>query len=87
MSDDSETDRNLHWLVRPATIRFLWFGGCAILAVLVLADFLVRGHPYFGLDGTFGFYAWYGFATCGAMVILAKGLGVFLKRRDTYYDD
>jgi len=24
--------------------------------------------------------------TCVAMVIFAKGLGIFLKRKDTYYD-
>ena len=43
-------------------------------------------HPGFGIDGTFGFYAWYGLGTCVAMVLFAKGLGVLLKRRDTYYE-
>jgi hypothetical protein len=48
---------------------------------------VVHGHSYFWIDGTFGFYSWYGLLTCAAMVLFAKGLGVFLKRDDTYYDD
>ena len=77
----------IHWLVRPETIRKLWRGSCILLAVLVLADLLVKPHPYFGIDGSFGFYAWYGFFTCAAMVIGAKALSALVKRDDTYYED
>jgi len=76
-----------HWLVRPATIRLLWRVFIAVLSVIVLGDLVVHGHPVFGVDTIFGFYAWYGFATCVAMIVFAKALGVFLKRGDTYYDD
>lgn len=76
-----------HWLTRPETIRKLWILFAAILAVTVLADLFVVHHPQFGLDGTFGFGAWFGFASCVALVLLAKLLGIFLKRPDTYYDD
>ena len=76
----------VHWLVRPRTIRGLWIGFAVILTALVLGDFLVHGHPGFGVDGTFGFYAWYGLGTCVAMVLVAKALGLVLKRPDTYYD-
>ena len=82
----SET-QDKHWLVRPQTIRWLWRGGLAVLALLVAGDFLVHGHPYFRIDGSFGFYAWYGLVTCIAMVLFAKALGVFLKRGDSYFDD
>ena len=75
-----------HWLVRPATVRGLWIGFAAVLAALVLGDLLIHPHAGFGIDGTFGFYAWYGLGACVAMVLFAKGLGVFLKRRDAYYD-
>jgi hypothetical protein len=75
-----------HWLVRPATIRGLWIGSILVLALFVAADFFIHGHAYFGLDGGFGFYAWFGFVTCVAMVVGAKILGIFLKREDTYYD-
>lgn len=75
-----------HWLVRPSTIKGLWVGGIAFLAALVGAGAFVHGHAYFEVDGSFAFYAWYGFATCAAMVVAAKGLGILLKRRDDYYD-
>ncbi len=77
----------LHWLVRPTTIRRLWIWSSAGLAVVAGLDFVLEPHPIFGLDGTPAFYAWYGFITCVAMVAFAKLLGVFLQRKDTYYDD
>jgi hypothetical protein len=76
-----------HWLVRESTIRLLWIVSVAILAILVLADLLVEHHAHFGIDGTFGFNAWFGFASCVALVLIAKLLGLILKRPDTYYDD
>ncbi len=76
-----------HWLRRPATIRWLWTIGICLLIIVTLMDFIVHKHPHFGLDGLFGFYSLFGFGACAVMVIFAKALGVFLKRKDTYYDD
>ncbi|MDA1089181.1 MAG: hypothetical protein O3A85_02545 [Proteobacteria bacterium] len=76
----------MHWLIRPETIRKLWIGGGVLLAFLVAIELWVQPQGYFGLDGTFAFNAWYGFIVCVAMVVGAKGLGIFLKREDTYYD-
>ncbi|HRD76029.1 MAG TPA: hypothetical protein PK264_08820 [Hyphomicrobiaceae bacterium] len=75
-----------HWLVRPSTIRLLWISGSLLLAALVALDLVVEHKPHFGIDGTFGFGAWFGFAACVAMVLFAKLLGVLLKRSDSYYD-
>lgn len=75
-----------HWLVRRRSIRVLWIVFVAVLAVFVVGDVFIYGHPYFGLDGTFAFYAWYGLLTCVVMILLAKAMGVLLKRKDTYYD-
>ncbi len=75
-----------HWLVRPKTIRQLWWGGCIILALTVVADLFVHHHPHFGIDGTFGFAAWFGFVACVILVVGSKALGAILKRPDTYYD-
>jgi hypothetical protein len=77
----------LHWLTRPETIRRLWQWGIGMLAVLTLLDLVIEIHPYFGIDGSFGFYAWYGFLTCAAMIVAAKALGFLLTRPDTYYGD
>ncbi len=76
-----------HWLVRKTTIRLLWRIFIAVLVVTVLLDLGVEHHPHFGIEGTVGFGAWFGFAACAALVLGAKALGVFLKRPDTYYDD
>ena len=76
-----------HWLVRPDSIRILWRVFIAILALTVIAELFVAHHPYFGIDGYFGFNAWFGFLACAALILFAKGLGVFLKRPDDYYDD
>ena len=77
----------LNWLVRPTTIKLLWRVGFGTLALLVLADFIIHPHAAFGIDGSFGFYSWYGLLTCLAMIFFSKFLALFLKRKDTYYDD
>ncbi len=74
------------WLERPRTIRLLWFVYIVVLALTVLAELAIDRHGYFGIDGTFGFNAWYGLVTCVAMIVVAKVCGVLLKRRDTYYE-
>ena len=76
-----------HWLVRPATVRKLWIGFGVVLALTVVAQFFIKIKGYFGIDGWFGFGAVYGLLACVLMVVVAKVLGVFLKRRDDYYDD
>lgn len=75
-----------HWLVRPRTIRLLWIVSIVVLALLVLADAVVVHHPYFGVDGWFGFHAAYGFIACVALVVVSKAIGFILKRPDDYYD-
>lgn len=76
-----------HWLVRPSSIRRLWIGFSAILAFTVLAQLAISIKGYFGVDGWFGFGAAFGFLSCVAMVLVAKVLGVLLKRDEDYYDD
>jgi len=75
-----------HWLVRRRSIRVLWIVFVAVLAIVVAGDVVVARYPYFGLDGTFAFYAWYGFLTCVGMILFARAVGLLLKRKDTYYD-
>jgi hypothetical protein len=76
-----------HWLRKPETIRYLWLIFVAVLVATVAADLFYGRHDVFGVDGTFGFYAWYGFVACVALVLAAKALGLLLKRPDTYYGD
>lgn len=76
-----------HWLVRPKTIRGMCIGGSALLALTVVLQLVVPIKGYFGVDGWFGFGAAFGFVSCLLMVLVAKGLGYVLKRREDYYRD
>ena len=80
----SESQR--HWLGRPRTVRWLWVGFVDVLILTLVPDLFIEQYEHFGLEGGFGFYAWYGFATCTAMVVVAKLLGRLLKRPDDFYD-
>ncbi|HSD44462.1 MAG TPA: hypothetical protein VLD36_21690 [Burkholderiales bacterium] len=76
-----------HWLTRPRTIRRLWQAFIAILALTVVAELAIEAHPHFAAESLFGFNALYGFLACAALILVAKGIGLVLKRPDTYYDD
>ena len=85
-------DERKHWLYRSENLPKLWLIQIVILVLALLPEFFVHHHPHveqsgFTLDTSFGFFAWYGFITCAGMVALAKILGIFLKRKDTYYDE
>ena len=84
--------RDKHWLYRRGNLPRLWAIQAVILLLALVPEFFVHHHAHFTeqgvqVDATFGFFAWYGFLTCTAMVVGAKILGIFLKRKDTYYDD
>jgi hypothetical protein len=64
---------------------YAYFGEVVLL--YYLADFFIHPHPYFQIDGTFGFFSWFALVTCISMVLFAKALGLLLKRKDTYYDN
>lgn len=76
-----------HWLVRPDSIRKLWLIFIAILVGTVAAQIFVHVHAEFDIDGTFGFNAWYGFGACVVLIVVAKLLGILIKRIDTYYEN
>ena len=76
-----------HRLTRPATLRKLWMIFGCVLAASVAAELFISHDAHFGIDGTFAFHAWYGFLACAALIGASKLLGLFLKRRDTYYEE
>lgn len=67
------------------TMRKLRLAFIAVAAALVSLDLFVEHHPFFGIDGTFGFGLWFGLIGCIAAVGVALALGRLLKRpEDTY---
>jgi len=75
-----------HWLDEPRHVRLLWRLFLVALALTVLAELTVILHPHFRIEALFGFHALYGFLACLAMIVVAKALGMLLKRSDRYYE-
>ncbi len=72
---------------RPQTRKVLWWilwGVCALS--LALEPFIHRKN-HFPQEDFFGFYAVLGFLACAICILVAKGLGFFLKKDVTYYED
>ena len=91
-SPKSTAGRSTHWLYRCENLPRLWIILLLVLLLVLLPEFFVERHAHvegadFVLDASFGFFAWYGFAACAGMVAAAKVLGIFLKRKDSYYDE
>jgi hypothetical protein len=68
-------------------VRTLWAIFIAVLAATVILQLFVTTRPHFEVESIFAFNAAYGFLACAALILVAKGIGVFVKRKDTYYDD
>ena len=56
-----------------------------MLALTVLLELAVAMKPAFPVESILGFGAWFGFASCLVMVLVAKGLGLLLKRDERFY--
>ena len=84
MNDKHQQDA---WLARPESIRLLWKLFAIVLALTVVAQFFIKVKGYFGVDGWLGFAAIFGFVACLLMVLVAKALGLVLKRDQDYYKE
>ncbi len=78
-------DKTARWLDKPRNVKLLWRLFLAVLALTVLAEWVIRLHPHFAIEGVFAFHAWFGLCSCAAMILVARGLGLLLKRSDDYY--
>ncbi len=69
------------------SIRTLWIVFIAVLALTVAAQPFVEWHPHFAVEDLFGFNALYGFLACAALILVAKAIGLLVKRPEDYYDE
>ncbi len=81
-----------HWLYQKRNLPKLWGVLVLVLVITLIPEFFIDHHHNFEqqgvhIDASWGFYIWYAFMSCVAMVVIAKILGVFLKRPEDYYDD
>ena len=80
---------------QPTVSRKFWIVLWLTCVVSVLLELFIHRHEHFiGNDSAlasasngFGFYFILGFLACSGAILLAKGLGLFLKARENYYDD
>jgi hypothetical protein len=76
-----------HWLYQAGTPRKLWTVGVVVLFITVLVELFFALHPHFRIAKLFAFHAIYGLVSCALMILFAKYLGLFIKRKDDYYDN
>ena len=87
----NQNNNRKHWLYRRQNRAKLWGILIFVLVLTILPEFFIHQHHNFEdqgihIDGSWGFYAWYAFISCVVMVVLAKFIGIFLKRKEDYYD-
>lgn len=81
-----ETKINGGYFDQPGTRKLLWrilWGACIVSVILEL---FIQRPSHFPIDDFFGFYAVLGFTACVACILVAKALGLFLKKKVDYYD-
>ena len=74
-----------HLFDEPKNVRLLIRGLVGACIVLVLLDGLVHRHVDHRWESLFGFYAFYGFAACVVLVLLAKEMRKLVMRAEDYY--
>lgn len=74
------------WFDDKRNVRKIVWALVIVCAGLFAADGFYHKHPYFAVEGFFGFYAIYGFVMCVGLVLGAKVMRKFLMRDEDYYD-
>ena len=69
-----------------SVINFIVYALYAICAALFLVDVFYHKHGHFGFEEWLGFYAFYGFIACIAIVLSAIQLRKIIMRDEDYYD-
>jgi hypothetical protein len=75
-----------YWLDDRRNVDRLVRGFAAACALLILVDAFVPKHGPYAIEHWFGFYGWFGFVACVALVLIAKQLRRVLMRPEDYYD-
>ena len=87
MTDQTKSENNKrYWLDDPRNITKIVWVLVVVCVGLFAADALYHKHPHFAIEEWFGFYGVFGFVMCVVLVLAAKGLRIFLKRPEDYYE-
>jgi hypothetical protein len=77
--------RKLLWVDQPGNpwkLVLVLMAACAVAAML---EFTYEKHGHNEFENGFGFFAVYGFVMFTALIFLARGLRVLVKRPEDYY--
>ena len=76
-----------HYFDNPDNVKRALRIFCALSAGLFLADLVFHRHVIHDWESITGFYAFYGFAACVGLVLLAKLLRKVVGRDESFYED
>jgi hypothetical protein len=79
-------EQNTDFFARPSTQKALWRLLYGLCALVVLAELFAAPKAHFAFGKFFGFHALLGLVSCAVLIVVAKGLDAFIKRREDYYD-
>ena len=68
-------------------VKKLWVLLVVLLIASLAGDFYMHPHYKFELANMRFFHAIFGFASCLAIVIASKIMGIFLRRKTDYYKE
>ena len=86
MTTAPKPDEKKYWLDSKSNVDRLVYGFYVVCAVIFAIDVFVPKHGPFSIEHLFGFYGWYGFVSCVALVLMAKVLRRMVMRGEDYYD-
>lgn len=69
----------------PKNTRRLLVGFYISLVLLLAVDLFIHKHAEFPWEDAPFFFAAYGFVSCVALIYIAKGLRMLIKRDEAYY--
>jgi hypothetical protein len=75
-----------YWLDDHRNVDRLVHAFYAVCGLLIVIDVFVPKHGPFAIEHVFGFYGWFGFIACVALVLIAKQMRRVVMRPEDYYD-
>ncbi len=81
-----EKKTNEGYFDQPRTKKLLWGILIGMCTLSVALEPFIHRKSHFSIDNFFGFYAVLGFIACTGCILIAKCLGLILKKKVEYYD-
>ena len=86
MAEPPDPQEKQYWLDDHRNVSRLVHVFYVVCALLIVIDLFVPKHGPFAIEHVFGFYGWFGFIACVALVLIAKQLRRVVMRPEDYYD-